>query len=56
MKIKDLSSAVMSLSLVVLEVVEELDKEGASLSPLLLNYKKELSLLRDKLKKEKEVK
>ena len=45
--------AIFNLSIVVCAIIEELEKEGASLSPLLIEYLKQLKPYYDKaLRKE----
>ena len=41
--------AIFNLSIVVCAIIEELEKEGASLSPLLIEYKKQLKPYYDKV-------
>lgn len=44
--------AIFNLAMVVYAIIEELENEGASLTPLLIEYKKEIKPYYDKARKE----
>lgn len=44
--------AIFNLAIVVYAIIEELEREGASLSPLLIEYRKEMQPYYDKVRKE----
>lgn len=46
--------AIFNLSIVICAIVEELDKEGASLSPLLIEYLKQTKPFYDKVLRKEE--
>ena len=49
---KNDKQALFNLAMVVYAIIEELEREGASLPPLLIEYKKEMQPYYDKVRKE----